>query len=157
MADRSNEYLGKLASAITEAYGNNLVSCAVFGSVARGTATPESDVDVLVVAANLPDGRLARVGQFEAVERSMCNEHGCEAMLLSPIIKSREEASRGGPLFWDMVDHVIILYDRDDFLKALLRSTRTALERNGARKVCRGNAWYWVLKDSFSPGEVFQI
>jgi predicted nucleotidyltransferase len=42
-------------------YGARLVSLVVFGSIGRGTARPDSDVDLLIVAENLPDGRMARV------------------------------------------------------------------------------------------------
>ena len=57
-----------IAACIVEAcmavYADDLVVCALFGSYARGTATPESDIDLLVVARNLPRGRMNRVQQF---------------------------------------------------------------------------------------------
>lgn len=37
-------------------YGDNLVTFAVYGSVARGLATAESDIDLLLVVADLPQG-----------------------------------------------------------------------------------------------------
>lgn len=39
-------------------YGSRLVSVAVFGSVGRGTPGPDSDIDLLVVVEQLPQGRL---------------------------------------------------------------------------------------------------
>lgn len=54
-----------LFTAIREAtlavYGERLVSLAVFGSWARGAATPASDLDLLVVAEPLPPSRMKRV------------------------------------------------------------------------------------------------
>jgi hypothetical protein len=44
------------------------VSLVVFGSVGRGTAGPASDLDLLVVASGLPDGRALRVRDFMSVE-----------------------------------------------------------------------------------------
>lgn len=38
-------------------YGSRLAVVAVFGSIGRGPARPDSDLDVLVVADGLPDGR----------------------------------------------------------------------------------------------------
>jgi predicted nucleotidyltransferase len=43
-----------LATACHEVYGPRLVSLAIFGSVARGTARPDSDLDFLIVAEGLP-------------------------------------------------------------------------------------------------------
>ena len=49
-------------------YGERLVSLAVFGSVGRGTFRPDSDIDVLLVINDLPNGRLLRVNEFNEVE-----------------------------------------------------------------------------------------
>lgn len=42
--------------ALKEQWGESLVSVVLFGSTARGEATPHSDVDLLVVADGLPVG-----------------------------------------------------------------------------------------------------
>jgi len=47
------------------------VSLAIFGSVARRIPNPESDLDILVLADRLPDGRMARVKEFEPVEQAL--------------------------------------------------------------------------------------
>lgn len=52
-------------------YGPRLVSLVVYGSVGRGTMNPESDIDFLLVADPLPDGRLKRADEFTAVELAM--------------------------------------------------------------------------------------
>jgi len=43
----------------------------IFGSVARRTPNPESDLDILVLADRLPHGRMARVKEFEPVEQAL--------------------------------------------------------------------------------------
>ncbi len=136
-------------------YKNDLVSCAIFGSVARDTATPESDIDILIVADNLPKGRIKRVIQFEAVEESLLKAHA--NLLFSPLIKTPREVKMGSPLFWDMTEDVVILFDRNDFLKEYLKSVAQNLRKNKARKVMKGSAWYWILKGDYVPGEVFKI
>lgn len=50
--------------AVEEVYGPRLITLAVFGSVGRGAAGPESGVDLLVIARELPYGRMARVSEF---------------------------------------------------------------------------------------------
>ena len=41
-------------------FGDNLISIILFGSYARGTATEYSDVDLLIIAKNLPKRRIER-------------------------------------------------------------------------------------------------
>jgi hypothetical protein len=31
------------------------------------------------------------------------------------------------------------------------------LEQLGARRIWRGNAWFWDLKPDYRPGEVFEL
>ncbi|HWP57484.1 MAG TPA: hypothetical protein VNL14_06340, partial [Candidatus Acidoferrales bacterium] len=45
----------------------------------------------------------------------------------------------------------LLLYD------SYLQRLRERLARLGARRVWRGNAWYWDLKPDFKPGDVFEI
>jgi uncharacterized protein len=47
--------LGTLRAALDEVYGNNLVAIRLFGSYARQQATPDSDVDVLLVLREIED------------------------------------------------------------------------------------------------------
>ena len=145
-----------LLTAVKQYYDVDLFSCAIFGSYARRVQTPESDLDVLIVADKLPNGRMKRVRQFDEVERAL-RDSNMGKIDISPIFKSREEAKAGSPLFWDMTEYVIILFDREGFLEALLDKTRDRLECLGAKRVQRGNAWYWILKEDFTPGEVFEL
>jgi len=131
------------------------VACAIFGSFARDTATCESDIDILIVADNLPQGRIKRIIEFETVEENLMRKH--KDILFSPIIKTPQEVRMGSPLFWDMTEHIIILYDRNDFFKDFLQSVAERLKKNRARKITKGSAWYWILKEDYSPEEIFEL
>ncbi|MCR4438387.1 MAG: nucleotidyltransferase domain-containing protein [bacterium] len=154
--------LAALVAACKEVYGERLVSVAVFGSVGRGTARPDSDIDLLIVASPLPDGRLARATEFEGVERLLraevaaLHEAGVTAEL-SPVFKTPEELAAGSPLLLDMVEDARILYDRGRVLEAALMRLRERLQKLGARRIWRGDAWYWDLKPDYRPGEVFEL
>lgn len=143
-------------------YGSRLVSLAVFGSVGRGTPGADSDIDLLVVADQLPRGRLARSDDFAEVERALepmlasAHAHGLHPTL-SPIFKTPIEVTAGSPLFLDMLEDARILHDRDGFLHDAFQEFSDRLSRLGARRIWRDTSWYWDLKPDYKPGEVFEI
>jgi predicted nucleotidyltransferase len=154
--------LEAIVQAAREVYGERLVSLAVFGSVGRGTPRFDSDIDLLVVAAGLPRGRLARVREFSAVEARLAPALAQAATagvdtVVNPVFKTPEEVAAGSLLFLDMVEDARLLYDRDGFLAGYLARLRKRLKELGAKRVRRGGAWYWLLKEDYRPGEVFEI
>lgn len=141
----------KLQALCQNLYGKRLVSLAIFGSTGRGTARPDSDVDVLLVVEGLSQGRMKRVEEFKPVES------GLSAFMLSPILKTPEEIKNGSPLLLDMVDDAVILYDRDGFLQNTLNHLRENLARLGAKRIWRGDNWFWDLKPDYQRGESFEV
>src|SRR2546422_974499 len=96
-----------LLDACREHYGERLVSLALFGSVSRGTGRPDSDIDLLIVAEALPDGRVARAREFAAVEKALgpwvqAARRAGLSPIFSPIFKTPAELARGTPLLLDM-------------------------------------------------------
>lgn len=152
-----------LADAVSRAYGERLVSLVVFGSVGRGVPRPDSDMDVLVVADPLADGRMRRVDEFSAlVEPALDPVLKAAAAAgvhtdVSPVLKTRAEVLAGSPLFLDLVDDARILIDKDDFFAKYLGGLRERLRALGARRIWVGSAWYWDLKPDMRPGEVIAL
>jgi len=156
------ETLKKLLEACLEVYGESLVTLAIFGSVGRGKPSPDSDIDILLIAEDLPLGRLKRMSQFERVEQLLESwmEHLKKMDIktsLSPVIKTREEVLLGSLLFLDMIDDALILYDKNGFFKSYLEDLSLKLKRLGAKKISDGDKWHWVLKPDYKYGEVFDI
>lgn len=156
------ELADRTVSAVRAFYGDRLISVVLYGSVARGTMRHDSDVDLLIVANALPDGRLNRVREFEAVEESLKGDFSRAARrgvrtVLSPVFKTAHEVQVGSPLFLDMVEDARVLYDRNEFFAQELTRLRKKLSELGAKRVWRGNAWYWDLKPDYRPGEVFEL
>lgn len=156
---RFEEVFPLLLRACEDVYGERLVSLVIFGSGGRGTARPDSDLDLLLVASPLPGGRMRRVEEFEAVEKRLhaLLPPGLGAPPLSPVFKTPEEAGHGSPLFLDMTEDARILFDRDGFFGRELDRLRRRLAELGSRRIWRGNAWYWDLKPDYRPGEVFEL
>ncbi|MGH8679412.1 MAG: nucleotidyltransferase domain-containing protein [Burkholderiales bacterium] len=138
------------------------MSLAVFGSVARGSMRADSDVDLLLVADHLPDGRMARVREFSRVE-SLVADVLQEARgigintILSPVFKTTEELKRGSLLFLDMIDEAEILYDRGATLRRYLDDFASRLRKMGAERVRSGGGYYWRLKPDLKPGETIVL
>jgi hypothetical protein len=143
-------------------YGPRLVSLAVFGSIGRGTPRPDSDVDLLIVAKGLPDGRMARVNEFAPVEKALARTLADGRRLgffneCSPMFKTPDEVLAGSPLLLDMVEDARVLVDRDAFFQTAMERLKERLARQGARRICRGNAWLWDLKPDYQAGDVFEL
>jgi len=151
-----------LKNSCLDVYGDRLVSLCVFGSVAAGTMRPDSDIDLLVVCDPLPRGRMARVREFEAIDR-LCERELKQAMqrgvatMFSPHIKTPDEVRKGSPIFLDMTDTVRIMFDRERFLGDYLAGLKERLSRLGARKVMLGGGYYWLLKPDLKPGEEISL
>jgi predicted nucleotidyltransferase len=143
-------------------YGDYLVSFVIFGSVSRETYRFNSDIDFLIIAENLPEGRMKRVSQFSKVEDKIdiflesLKKEGINTYL-SPIFKTPEEAEMGSPLFLDMVEDALVLYDKKNFFSERIDRLRARLKELGARRVWKGNMWYWILKPDYTPGEVIEL
>ena len=155
--------LEELLNKTRDFYGKRLVALAVFGSVGRGCPRPDSDTDILLIAEDLPSGRLKRMAEFEeGVEKKLApllkglKEAGIDTYL-SPVIKTPQEAERGSPLFLDMVEDCKILYDRQGFFKNCLEKLQKRLLELGAQRIWRGNSWHWVLKKDWEKGEIFKL
>jgi predicted nucleotidyltransferase len=143
-------------------YGGRLVSVVVYGSVARGTMRFDSDIDLLIVARGLPKGQSRRRVEFREVERLVEPEMHRLAGLgvtteLSVVFKTPEEVEIGSPLFFDMVEDARILFDENGAFSKRLDRLRKRMAELGAKRIWKGNAWYWDLKPDYKPGEVFEI
>lgn len=117
------EDLSKLLEEIkiksTEHYGERLVSLVVFGSVAGGRATPESDIDLLIVLEEKPKGSyLTYMDFYDNVESRLRNLKNL-GMRLSPIFLKKSSLREYLPWLWDT--EFIVLYDKDGFFQGFLR------------------------------------
>lgn len=154
--------LRKLLDVALRRLGDDLISFVVFGSVARCDARRDSDIDLFIVIRNPPKSRFRRQDLFieleeeiiEDIERLRDQGYNID---FSPIIKSVEEASRVTPLYLDMVEDAVILYDRDNFITNILEKLKRRLSELGAERVWMGRRWYWRLKKDYRFGEVIEI
>jgi len=157
------EFLDDLLSVLREQFQEDkIISCALFGSVARGEAKPYSDIDLLIICKKR---NLNSTGKFTKIlfELEKTKEY---KKLLSmglhpdpyPIFVTPEELSKNPLILLDILDHGIILYDKTNFLKQKLQGFKEKLKQLGARKITfEDGSWAWDLKPDWKIGEVIEI
>jgi predicted nucleotidyltransferase len=152
----------RLREECLERYRDRLVSVVLFGSVARGTMRPDSDMDILLVVEPLPQGRTARVREFEDIDRALeadlelARRSGIQT-LLAPVFKTRDEVGQGSPLFLDMTIEARILFDREGFFDHYLQDLRARMKALGSVRKELGGGYYWLLKPDWKPGETITL
>jgi predicted nucleotidyltransferase len=154
--------LERLLELILARLGDDLVSVVVYGSVARGSPKKDSDIDILIVADSLPESRMKRQELFLEIEspiEPILNDLWDRGFHtdFSPIILSVNEALRIRPIYLDMVEDAVILYDKDGFFSRVMDRLRGRLRELGARRIWVGDRWYWMLKPDIKFGEVVNI
>jgi len=163
MKKEYRDLIKKIFKEVKKFYGENLVSFVIFGSVAKETTSPYSDIDLLIVSKNLPDGRAKRVIEFienieKKVEKDVKKLRKKEIFTeLSPIIKKPEEIKTGSFLFLDMIEDAIIYYDKNEFFRNYLNTLKEKLKRYGAKKIYKKGGYYWVIKENFNIKEGIEI
>ena len=154
--------LTKLVESLLKKFGDDLISVVLYGSVARGEARPDSDIDLIIVIKNLPKSKFKRQDLFIEIENELeplINELQERGYYIdfSPILKTLEEAQKITPLYLDLIYDAVILFDRDNFFQTILSRLKAKLQELGAERIRFGKKWYWVLKKDYKFGEVIKI
>lgn len=150
-----------------ELLGDRLVAAALFGSLATGKFTEESDIDILLVVEGVEGRSLgSRVWDLAPlIERLRETEEGRVWLRevgrgipdVSPIVLTPGEVRRHPPLLLDLVYDALILYDRG-FLRRELEELRRKLEEVGARRIMLPDgSWYWQLSPRIKWGGVIEL
>ena len=153
--------LDRFISDVQVSLGENVVSIVLYGSVARGEAGPESDVDLLLVLEEASPIYRERLRPILPILRQLRLQSCWKALeeqaifpTLSVLVLSRKEADQNRCLYLDMIEEGRILVDRGGFFQDRLKALLSRLQELGARKVRRDGTWYWDLKPELRLGEV---
>jgi len=154
--------LEKLTKLLQEEFQDKLISVVLYGSVARGDNRKDSDIDLLLVIKDLPKTITERVILFDKVERKL-DDYIMRLMddgyyiTLTPVLKTPEEAMRFSPIYMDMTEDAIILYDENGFFRKVLEKTKKRLKELGFERVWLSKkVWYW-RKRNYKFGEIIDF
>lgn len=162
--ERYRNLVLKTVRGIHEHYGNRLVSLDIFGSIARGNANTESDLDVFMIG-EFDDPFASRIDELGLVEHSGILREELDWLAVQGVhchiswfALRPEEAKNFRPVYLDLADDSIILIDRGKFLQKILVSVRNLMKRWGSQRVwLNRDKWYWVLKPSVRREEAVKV
>ena len=138
--DLSDGFVEEAVNALREHLGSDLVAVVLYGSWARGTPRPGSDVDLFVVAHNLPQNRFDRAKYVHQVVSGCCERR------VSILAKEPAEFEGFFPsLYLDIGLDGVILYDPQGYVHKRLARIREIIREAGLYRVCRDGElmWFW--------------
>lgn len=154
----------KIARCIIEKFGDKIITIAIFGSVARGCGKKESDIDLLLIFKNFEVPYLERIEEIVSLEESDLIEREREFLLkrgisgeISYVPLTIKEAKKFNPLYLDMTEDAIILYDKNNFFTTILTKLKLKLQKIGAKRIFINDNWYWILKPKIKFGEIISL
>lgn len=149
---------------VRERFKNELISIVLFGSVARGNAKKESDIDLCIVIKNLPKSRFQRNKLLSGSLADLREMPSYKELRIkgyypdiSPVLYTPEEIQDTKPIFLDMVEDGEILLDNGTFRDKLDDIKRRMAELHSRKIVCEDGTWYWELKPGMKLGEVITL
>ena len=72
--------------------------------------------------------------------------------------KSVEEGRHHSPLYLDITEDGILLFDKNRFFETVLDRMRERMRALGSRRIFLENgSWYWDLKPDYQFGDIVEI
>jgi len=113
--------------ALQQAYGEQLRALVLYGSLARGEWTPDSDIDVLVLLDNAMDAKVERDRVWGLAWEL---NHRCDT-LVAPLVLAEDEFRRGlSPIFFNIRREgvFLVVQEQPTPLAEVIRKARRDLE-----------------------------
>lgn len=138
--------LKKFVEECERKFGLDLVSIVLFGSYARGRASKYSDVDLLVIAKNLPDDWRVRDRVLSDLEMRFLKKYHKR---IFPVIISPEAISdsvkKRNPFFYGVLTGYRVLFDRERFFAKVMENVKAGVRID--KPIFYDKVKKWVLAE----------
>lgn len=149
---------------LRESFKDNIVSAVLYGSVAKGEARKESDIDICLIFKSLPRSRHKRTLLIFPIIKALREKDSYKTLYsdgylpeIAPILYTIKETVDTKPIFLDMVEDGIILLD-DGTFKRKMQQIKERMRSLGTHKVVLENGdYYWILKPGLRLSEEVSI
>ncbi|MGD0237022.1 MAG: nucleotidyltransferase domain-containing protein [Syntrophorhabdales bacterium] len=152
--------LGDLAVILRREFEDNLLAAVVYGSIARGTARKESDIDLCLIFRELPRSMYERTRYVLPVKEKLRQRESYRKLYgqgyypeLSLLEFTADEIEDTPEVFLDMVDARTILLDDGTFRRKMGKLHRRMKELGTHKVVREDGSFYWILKRGAALGE----
>jgi hypothetical protein len=162
-----NTHIKKILQRCINYYGERLLSFVIYGSVARGDYSANSDIDLLIVIDEERSSCVSkRIDEFREHIISYAEEFELFRDLyekglphrVEVVIWCREGLLNHPSLMLDMVDDAKIIFDRDNIMQNELQKVRQRLKELGSKRIyLKDGSWFWILKPDIKWGENIKI
>ena len=126
--------------------------------MARGEAGEQSDIDLLIVADGFPKSLSSRRRPLLAEWERVRGAQDLRQVEWNLVTKTPDEARHHSPLYLDIVEDGILLFDRQQFFQSVLDGMRARMQELGSRRVSLPDgSHYWDLKPDFRFGEIVEL
>ncbi len=125
-----------------------ILAAVLFGSRAKGQGETSSDTDLLVVAEEIRDKRQERADEIVLIRKKL-PVSGADVLLLTPE-EARSNFENHNPLFLDIAEEGILLFDEAGSIRRLLEETRSYIRRRGIKRY-RGGWMFPVEQGKPTP------
>jgi len=90
LSEKENQAIKELVAGLKKVYGDNLSRVILYGSKARGEATEDSDIDILVVLKDIKNQSVEKM-KIRQISWEICYKYD---LLLSVIVRSEQDYLR---------------------------------------------------------------
>ncbi len=141
-----NDFASRIVETYKKYLGDRLTSIVLFGSRARGDYTEKSDFDILIIATDMPERHLTRMGYIRAPLLDFKEK-------VSIMAKTPEEFDASfPPLYLDITLDGKILIDRDTFMESRLEKIKNIIKASSLKREKKGGEFIWEWASPKKPG-----
>ncbi len=146
-------------------YEERLRTIVLYGSTARGSALPSSDLDFLLIADRLDKSYGRRIEEIVSLEldppvereKTYLYQHGYSSQL-SNIVYTPEESRNLRLIYLDIIHDGRILFDSHNHFGEIIAALKARLDKTRTKRVVlEDGGWYWDLNPDMRFGDRLKL